>query len=449
MTLAASVQPSQMRRDFVWGVSTSSYQIEGGAATDGRGPSIWDVFSHQSGRIANGDTGDVACDHYHRWPEDIALMRDIGVKAYRFSTAWSRILPTGRGKPNEAGLAFYDRLIDGLLAAGIEPWLCLYHWDLPQALHERGGWASRDTAGWYSDYATLVARRYGDRVKRFATFNEPSVFTLFGYLFGWQAPGIQDLKTYLQAVHHVNLAHGRAVDVLRTLVQHASVGAIHNRQPCLPSHDTAADRTAADSLDLFWNRLFPEPQLRGFYPDGVQDLLEPYILPGDMAAICRPVDWFGLNHYSPIFARADTRAPFGFAWADPPKNTGSLTQVGWQVRPDAFKAVLLDVHKTFKLPIYVLENGCGGFEHVDDSGSIDDRDRIDFLIRYTAAMRDAISEGADVRGYFVWSLLDNFEWGAGYGQRFGLVHVDYKTQKRTPKASAHWYRQMIRKMSVL
>lgn len=448
MTSSASLQPSPLRRDFVWGVSTSSYQIEGAAATDGRGPSIWDVFSHQSGRIANGDTGDVACDHYHRWPEDIALMRDIGVKAYRFSTAWSRILPTGRGKPNEAGLAFYDRLIDGLLAADIEPWLCLYHWDLPQALHERGGWASRDTAGWYSDYATLVARRYGDRVKRFATFNEPSVFTLFGYLFGWQAPGIQDLKTYLQAAHHVNLAHGRAVDVLRTLVQHASVGAIHNRQPCLPSHDTAADRAAADSLDLCWNRLFPEPQLRGFYPDGAQDLLEPYILPGDLAAICRPVDWFGLNHYSPIFARADTRAPFGFAWADPPKNTGSLTQVGWQVRPDAFKAVLLDVHKTYRLPIYVLENGCGGFEHVDDSGSIDDRDRIDFLIRYTAAMRDAISEGADVRGYFVWSLLDNFEWGAGYGQRFGLVHVDYKTQKRTPKASAHWYRQMIRKMSV-
>lgn len=447
MTFAATVPPSQMRKDFVWGLSTSSYQIEGGAAADGRGPSIWDVFTHQSGRIANGDTGDVACDHYHRWPEDIALMRDIGVKAYRFSTAWSRILPTGSGKPNEAGLAFYDKLIDGLLAAGIEPWLCLYHWDLPQELHERGGWTSRDIAGWYCDYAALVAHRYGDRVKRFATFNEPSVFSLFGYLFGWQAPGIQDLQAYLKVAHHVNLAHGRAVDVLRTLVPQASIGAIHNWQPCLPSHDTAGDRAAADALDLCWNRLFPEPQLRGCYPDGIQELLQPYIQPGDMAAICRPVDWFGLNHYSPIFARADAHAPFGFAWADPPKNTGSLTQVGWQVRPDAFKAVLLDVHNAYKLPIYVLENGCGGFEHLDESGHIDDRDRIDFLIRYTAAMREAISEGADVRGYFIWSLLDNFEWGAGYSQRFGLVHVDYKTQKRTPKASAHWYRQMIRKAS--
>lgn len=445
MTFAAAVQPSQMRRDFVWGVSTSSYQIEGAAAADGRGPSIWDVFSHQSGRIANGDTGDVACDHYHRWTEDVALMRDIGVKAYRFSTAWPRILPAGCGKPNEAGLVFYDRLIDALLAAGIEPWLCLYHWDLPQALQERGGWANRDMAGWFCDYAALVARRYGDRVKRFATFNEPSVFALFGYLFGWQAPGIQDVKTYIKAAHHVNLAHGRAVDVLRATVQNASVGIIHNRQPCLPSHETAEDRAAANSLDVCWNRLFPDPQLRGFYPDGVQGLVDPYVLPGDMAAICRPIDWFGLNHYSPIFARADARAPFGFAWADPPKNIGSLTQIGWQVRPDAFKAVLLDLHNIYRLPIYVLENGCGSFEQADESGNVDDRDRIDFLIRYTAAMREAIAEGADVRGYFVWSLLDNFEWGAGYSQRFGLVHVDYKTQKRTPKASARWYRQLIRK----
>jgi beta-glucosidase len=342
-----------LRHDFVWGVSTSSYQIEGAAAVDGRGLSIWDRFSHQSGRIANGDTGDVACDHYHRWAEDVALMKGMGIKAYRFSTAWPRLLPDGRGKPNEAGLAFYDRLIDALLAAGIEPWLCLYHWDLPQALHDRGGWANRDIVGWFADYTALVAKRYGDRVKRFATFNEPSVFSLFGYLFGWQAPGIQDLQTCLKVVHHVNLAHGRAVDVIRGLVPRASVGAIHNRQPCLPLHDTDADRVAAAALDAFWNRIFPDPQLRGFYPDPFGTLLEPYIQPGDMAAICRTVDWFGMNHYSPIFARADAKAPLGFAWADAPKTPGQ-TQIGWQVRPDVFKAAVLDVQKNYHLPIYVL-----------------------------------------------------------------------------------------------
>lgn len=434
---------ASLRRDFVWGVSTSSYQIEGAAAVDGRGLSIWDRFSHQSGRIANGDTGDVACDHYHRWAEDVALMRNLGVKAYRFSTAWPRLLPTGRGRPNEAGLAFYDRLIDSLLAAGIEPWLCLYHWDLPQALDEQGGWANRDSAGWFADYAALAARRYGDRVKRFATFNEPSVFTLFGYLFGWQAPGLNDLQTCLKVIHHVNLSHGAAVDVIRDLVPGASIGAIHNRQPCMPLHDTDADRAAAATLDSFWNRVFPDPQLRGFYPEPFATLLESHVKPGDMAAICRGVDWFGVNHYSPIFARADAKAPLGFAWADPPK-TSAQTQIGWQVRPDAFKAALLDIQKTYSLPIYVLENGCGGIERPDASGQVNDHDRIDFLKRYTAAMREAVAEGADVRGYFVWSLLDNFEWGSGYAQRFGLVYIDYPTQRRIPKASAGWYANLIR-----
>lgn len=431
------------REDFVWGVSTSSYQIEGATAADGRGLSIWDRFSHQSGRIANGDTGDIACDHYHRWAEDVAVMKALGIQAYRFSTAWPRLLPEGRGRPNEAGLAFYDRLIDGLLAAGIEPWLCLYHWDLPQALQDAGGWANRDCLGWFADYSALVASRYGDRVKRFATFNEPSVFSLFGYLFGWQAPGIMDLQTCLKVVHHVNLAHGRAVDVIRNTVPRASIGAIHNRQPCLPLHDTDADRAAAATLDSFWNRIFPDPQLRGCYPDAFEALMEPHVRPGDMAAICRAVDWFGINHYSPIFARADAKAPLGFAWADPPK-TPAHTQIGWQVKPEAFKAVLLEAHKIYRLPIYVLENGCGGFEEPDTNGAINDRDRIDFLSRYTAAMREAVAEGADVRGYFVWSLLDNFEWGSGYRQRFGLVYVDYPTQRRIPKASAKWYADLIR-----
>jgi beta-glucosidase len=434
---------ASIRKDFVWGASTSSYQIEGAAAADGRGLSIWDVFSHQSGAVANGDTGDVACDHYHRWPEDVALMREMGLKAYRFSTAWPRILPEGTGKPNEAGLAFYDRLIDRLLKSGIEPWICLYHWDLPQALQERGGWENRDIRNWYSDYVSIVAHRYGDRVRRFATFNEPSVFSLFGYLFGWQAPGIRDLAAYLKVIHNVNLSHGAAVDVLRGTVHRASIGAIHNLQPCVALHDTEADRQAALMLDNCWNRAFPESQLLGTYPELLSGLLEPYIQVGDMASICRPVDWFGINHYSPIYARAEPKAPLGLAWADAPKDAAK-TQIGWPVKPEAFKAVLLNAHQTFRLPIYVLENGCGETDKPDASGHVDDRNRIEYLTRYVSAMREAIAEGADVRGYFVWSLLDNFEWGSGYSQRFGLVHVDYATQKRTPKASAGWYKNLIK-----
>ena len=245
---------------FTWGVSTSSFQIEGAARADGRGDSIWDAYCRQQGRVKNGDTGDIACDHYHRYPEDVALMRDLGVDAYRFSLSWPRILPGGRGAANEAGLAFYDRLIDALLANDIEPWICLYHWDLPQALDDLGGWQNRDIAGWFADYAALVARRYGDRVKRFATFNEPCVFTLFGYGLGWNAPGIADRTALHKAIHHVNVSHGRAVEVLRAAVQHASIGAVHNRQPCYPSSGSDEDREAALHFAEYWNDAFPYPQ---------------------------------------------------------------------------------------------------------------------------------------------------------------------------------------------
>lgn len=294
-----------VRPDFIWGVSTSSYQIEGAAREDGRGQSIWDTYCRQVGKVANGDTGDVACDHYHRFAEDIALMRDLGVGAYRFSVAWPRILPHGRGAPNDKGLAFYDRLIDALLAAGIEPWLCLYHWDLPQDLDDLGGWTKRDCAGWFADYAALVARRYGDRVKRFATFNEPSIFTLFGYWLGVQAPGLRDRVAYHKAIHHVNLAHGAAVDAVRDLAGEPSIGAIHNRQPCLAATDEPADHAAALQLDAYWNRAFPDPQLLACYPPALTQAIEPHQQPGDLARICRPVDWFGLNHYAPNYAKAD------------------------------------------------------------------------------------------------------------------------------------------------
>jgi len=430
-------------RGFLWGVSTSAYQVEGAARADGRGASIWDGFCREPGRIANGDTGDEACDHYHRYREDIGAMRQIGVGAYRFSVAWPRVLPTGRGSANEAGLAFYDRLVDGLLEAGIEPWLCLYHWDLPQALQELGGWVNRDVVGWFSDYALLVAGRLGDRVKRFATFNEPAVFTLFGYSFGWHPPSTNDPASLYAAVHHVNLAHGAAVDALRAEVAAASIGAIHNMQPSRPLRQVPADRKAAAILDDIWNRAFPDPQILGDYPASLRGGIDPHRREGDMERIRRPVDWLGINHYSPIYAKAEGASPLGFAWADAPADV-ARSPIGWQVDPAAFRDVLLDAHDRYRLPLYVTENGAGAVEKPDVSGEIHDVERIDYLTRYLEALGEAVELGADVRGYFVWSLLDNFEWGAGYQNRFGLIYVDYPTQRRTLKASAHWYAATIK-----
>jgi beta-glucosidase len=433
---------SALPHDFVWGVSTSSFQIEGAAREDGRGESIWDAFCRQQGRIKNNDTGEVACDHYHRYAEDVALMRDIGVGAYRFSVSWPRVLPLGRGAANEAGMAFYDRLIDALLAANIEPWVCLYHWDLPQALDDLGGWQSRDIVGRFADYAALVGRRYGDRVKRFATFNEPGVFTLFGYGFGWGAPGISDKAAFHKAIHHVNLAHGTAVDVLRAVVPGASIGAIHNRQPCLPVSNGPDDEAAARRFEEYWNWAFPNPQHFACYPPSLALAIEPYQRPGDMALISRPVDWFGLNHYSPNYVKSDTTNPMGFMFGGPPADS-PRTAIGWPINPKAFRDTLLDIHRRFCLPIYVLENGTAADDHLDKAGNVVDQGRIDYLRAYTDAMREAMSIGADVRGYFVWSLLDNFEWGSGYTQRFGIVYVDYASQRRVLKSSGRWYADLI------
>jgi len=429
--------------DFVWGASTSSYQVEGAAREDGRGPSIWDTYCRQPGRIANGDSGDVACDHYHRYRDDVALLRELGVGAYRFSVAWPRLLPDGNGAPNGRGLAFYDRLIDTLLGAGIEPWLCLYHWDLPQALQDRGGWTARDCAGWFADYAALVARRYGDRVRRFATFNEPAVFTLFGYGFGGHAPGVASREACLKAIHHVNLAHGAAVDCIRALVPAASLGAIHNVQPTVAASDTEEDRTAARRYDALWNCAFPDPQLLGHYPPPLADDFAPLIEAGDLARIARPVDWFGLNHYAPNYIKADPARPLGCWFAAPPPGLPH-TAIGWTIEPEAFRNTLLAVWRGYRLPIYVLENGMAAFDRVAADGTVDDPDRIAYLRNYIDALREAVAAGADVRGYFVWSLLDNFEWTWGYRQRFGLVHVDFATQRRTLKTSARWYAELIK-----
>ncbi len=435
---ASGIMPS----GFVWGVSTSSYQIEGAAREDGRGASIWDTFSH-NGKVTNNDNGDIACDHYHRYGEDVALMRELRIDAYRFSVAWPRVLPQGRGTANEAGLLFYDRLIDTLLAAGIEPWLCLYHWDLPQALEDLGGWTARASADWFADYASLVARRYGDRVKRIATFNEPSVFSLLGFAFGSHAPGLTNREALLKVIHNVNRAHGRAVEVIRATVAGASIGAVHNVQPCVPASNSAADREAALIFGQYWNNAFPDPQIDGRYPPLLADAIAPLISDDDMTVIKQRVDWFGLNHYSPIYVKADAGSVIGCGFGPAPASV-PRTAIGWPIEPQAFRDTLLMLTRTYRLPIYVLENGTANNDIIRDNGEVDDTPRIDYLEAYVAAMREAIAAGADVRGYFVWSLLDNFEWNAGYSQRFGLVYVDYATLQRTPKTSARWYADTIR-----
>lgn len=427
---------------FIWGASTSSFQIEGATQEDGRGLSIWDTFCQQKNRILNGDTGDIACDHYHRYTDDIHLMKSLGMQAYRFSIAWPRVLPAGRGRANAKGLDFYDRLIDTCLQAGIEPWLCLYHWDLPQALDDLGGWTQRDIAGWFADYTALIARRYGDRVKRFATFNEPSVVTVFGYLLGLNAPGIADRVSFLKAAHHLNLAHGRAVQVIRSLVTDASIGGVHTLQRVLPYSENAEDPLAAARLDALWNGVFPDPQHLAVYPALVADDFEPYVKAGDMAQICQKQDWFGINHYSPLYAKAEGKNSLGFAWSDAPASV-EKTAIGWPIDPDCFREALLLASNRYRLPVYVTENGYGGFDGPDVRGVIDDQPRIEYLSRYTRALSDAVTQGADVRGYFIWSLLDNFEWNAGYSHRFGIVHVDFATQQRTIKASGHWYQKLI------
>ncbi|MDA9506434.1 beta-glucosidase [Bradyrhizobium sp. CCBAU 11386] len=431
---------ASLRPDFIWGVSTSSFQIEGATQEDGRGLSVWDIYCW-TGEIKNHDTGDVACDHYHRYREDVGLMKALGVQAYRFSVAWPRVLPLGRGSANEAGLSFYDRLIDELLAAGIEPWLCLYHWDLPQALEERGGWLNRESAVWFADYASLIAARFGDRVKRFATFNEPSMFSLFSRSLGKRDSSSED-KLH-RMIHNVNLAHGAAVDVLRANVINASIGCIHNRQPCRPSSAREADAAAAARLDVYWNAAFPDPQCRGEYPLSMRVAIEPHMQPGDLTRICRPLDWFGMNHYSPVYVKARADSMLGYDFGDKPASL-PLTPIGWPIDPDAFSQTLQDVHARYGLPIYVLENGYGDSGQPDQTDAVIDPGRIEFLKAYINALNEAASSGVDVRGYFVWSLLDNFEWDSGYSIRFGLTYVDYASLRRIPKSSFGWYAGLIR-----
>jgi beta-glucosidase len=439
----------QFPEGFIWGASTASYQIEGAAAEDGRGPSIWDTFSHTPGKVANGDTGDVACDHYHRYPEDIALMQRLGISAYRFSTAWPRILPQGKGQANQAGLDFYDRLIDAILGAGITPWLCFYHWDLPQALQDLGGWQNRDIADRFTDYAMIVHRRVGDRVKHYATFNEPNVISVLGHATGDHAPGLSDREATFRTIHHINLSHGKAIAALRADNQDLILGIVNNLGPAVPASESEPDKTAADYADAIWNRVFADPQFLGSYPALLQGDLAPYMRPGDLATIHQPLDYFGVNHYSPNYTKHEPGAVLGYSTVAPPKST-PVTGMGWEISPRAFYDQLMDIHERYgPIPIYVTENGAGYEETVSADGKVHDDQRIAFLEGYLGAVCDATAAGADVRGYFIWSLLDNFEWAFGYAKRFGLVYIDYATLKRIPKQSFEYYRSVAAANAVL
>ena len=430
---------------FTWGVATSSYQIEGAAKEGGRGPSIWDTFSRIPGAIVNGDNGDIACDHYNRYTEDLDLIKWLGVNAYRFSIAWPRIFPNGTGNPNQSGIDFYDRLIDGALERGITPWPTLYHWDLPQALQDKGGWNNRECAQWFAEYAHLMAEKFGDRVKNWTTLNEPFCSAWLGYLFGVMAPGIKDLQTAINASHHLLLGHGLATQAIRSVNSDLRVGIVLNLTPATPLHDSAADLAAAKLADGFDNRWYADPIFKGSYP---KDIVEGFgkevpIHSGDMQAISSPLDFLGINFYTRQTITSDDSAkplPYKPILVDGVERTA----MGWEVHPQSLTDIIMRVHNEYApREIYITENGSAWEDSVVD-GTIDDKSRVSYLERHLDAMLAAKSQGAPVLGYFAWSLMDNFEWAFGYSKRFGIVYVDYETQKRIPKSSAHYYRDRIK-----
>ena len=434
---------AEFPRDFVWGAATSAYQIEGATHEDGRGVSIWDTFCATPGKVRNGDSGQVACDSYHRYPQDIARMRQLGLDAYRFSIAWPRIFPEGRGRLNERGLDFYDRLVDELLAAGIRPLATLYHWDLPQALENQGGWPERATAEAFAEYAEAVARRLGDRVGHWVTHNEPYCSSWLGYGLGLHAPGRTDVAAAMAAAHHVLFSHGLAVEVLRRESPDAEVGIVLDSWPVYPASDDTRNVAAAWEADGYRNRLFFDPVFRGRYPEDVLERLDgasPPVREGDLGVIAAPIDFVGLNNYSRTIVEADEDGrPRNLHADDAP-----VTATGWEIYPDGLYEVLKRLHHEYGVrSLYVTENGAAFADVRGDDGQIDDRDRIDYLSRYLGAVARAISDGVPVHGYFVWSLLDNFEWAQGYSKRFGLLYMDYATLERVPKSSFYWYRDLI------
>jgi beta-glucosidase len=432
---------------FLWGAATSAYQIEGSPLADGAGPSIWQRFSHSPGRTHEGQTGDVACDHYRRYRDDVRLMAELGLNAYRFSISWSRVLPEGTGRVNEAGLGFYDRLVDALLEHGIRPNATLYHWDLPAALDDRGGWLNRDVADWFADYARAAFRRLGDRVPMWATLNEPWVVTDGGYLHGALAPGHRNLFEAPIATHNLMRAHGAAVQAYRAEAKE-TIGLVVNLEPKVPATYRAEDLEATRRADAYMNRQYLDPVFFGTYPEELADIFGeawPEHSAEDMALIRQPLDFLGINYYTRGVTKHDAaNLPVENGYVRQPEHT--YTETGWEVHAPALTELLLWVKERYgALPLYITENGAAFYDPprtVD--GVIEDPLRVAYYRDHLRAAHDAIRQGVDLRGYFAWSLLDNYEWSLGYTKRFGIVHVDFETQRRTPKSSARFYSDVIR-----
>lgn len=434
-------------RDFIWGASTSSYQIEGAVHEDGRGESIWDRFAHAPGKIANGDTGDIACDHYHRYADDIAIMSRLGLDAYRFSIAWPRIIPVGSGAVNQAGIDFYDRLVDALLEAGIEPWATLYHWDLPQPLQDLGGWENRDTVERFGEYADVITRALGDRVKHWYTVNEPWVASFLAYGIGIHAPGKRDWTAMLAVAHNLLRAHGRGVQSIRANVPGGDVGLVINSSTVRPATPSDADRAAVTKWDGFLNRWFLDPVVgRGYPADMVAAFGDyaPKVEASDLDLIAQPTDFLALNYYMPDYVRAEPGSPpLDVAHVDAPTDFPRMSN-GWPIDPTGLSDMLIRMHRDYGFPkLYVAENGGAFNDPQPTDGRVADPERIAYLESHIGAVRDAMNAGAPMAGYYVWSLLDNFEWSAGYAIRFGIVHVDFATQTRTIKESGHRFAKII------
>ena len=429
-------------RDFTWGAATAAYQIEGATEVDGRGESIWDRFSGTPGKVANGDTGEPACEHYFRWRDDVDLMRSLGLQGYRFSISWPRIQPDGRGPANPKGVDFYRRLIEGLREREIEPLVTLYHWDLPQRLQDDGGWTSRDTADRFAEYAALMFDELGDSVETWVTHNEPWVAAFLGYAYGSKAPGLQDWRGALAASHHLLLSHGRAVSAFRSTGRAGRIGIT------LDLTQVYGDPEPARRLDGHRNRWFLDPLLRGGYPADTVDLYEErfgpldFVRRDDLEQIAQPIDFLGVNFYQPAVVRIADREPLGLELME---TNGRQTAMGWRVEPDTFTALLVRLKRDYgDIPLVITENGAAFDDPpLDGHPVVEDPERVAYLREHIAAVEHAIESGVDVRGYYVWSLFDNFEWEHGYASRFGIVHVDFETQRRTPKRSALWYRDMI------
>ncbi|NVK31715.1 MAG: beta-glucosidase [Gammaproteobacteria bacterium] len=444
---------NKFKEDFVWGVAASSYQIEGAAEQDGRSDSVWDMFCREPGKIKDSSDGRIACDHYNRYQDDVRMIADLNVKAYRLSTAWPRIIPDGYGKVNEKGLAFYDKLVDELLAAGVTPWITLYHWDMPTCLFDQGGWLNPASSDWFADYARVVTERLSDRVTNWFTLNEPQVFLGLGHQVGEHAPGLQlPFEKVLLASHNSLLAHGKAVQVMRAVAkQPLKIGAAPVGVVNFPTSDDPALVEAArkstfsvSGVNCFSNTWYADPMLKGEYPEDGLELFEHYLPKfgaDDMKQICQPLDMYAANIYAGTPLEFNDKGEV--VTAESSLLGCGRTTMDWNVTPDCLYWGPKFLYERYGLPIVVTENGLASCDWVHVNGEVDDAGRVDYVQRHLRALRQAAADGTDVAGYFYWSIMDNFEWGFGYQQRFGMVHVDYHTQKRTPKRSAYWYRDVI------